>query len=198
MESTRDEQLRLQYIQMPNGDRDDLEFSERGSVAVPHHINIFFRKIFPKLQKFFGANMEKEVLIICGYSMAVSFSFLPSKSQLTNSSQIKKYDESIHYWKKLLKLPATHFPRVLTIDASQGQEASMIIVDGSMRFSDTMGFMKDRGRSNVAMTRAKDVLWILGGSLKKLHPDRQVSGPMAPFVKLKKKLQEMGQVHKFT
>lgn len=74
----------------------------------------------------------------------------------------------------------------------------MIIVDGSMRFSDVMGFMKDRGRSNVAMTRAKDVLWILGGTLEKLYLDEGASEPLAPFAKLKKKLEEMGQVHKFT
>lgn len=74
----------------------------------------------------------------------------------------------------------------------------MIIVDGSMRFSNTMGFMRDPGRSNVAMTRAKNVLWILGGSLEKLHPERPALGPLAPFVKLKEKLQKMGQVHKFT
>lgn len=94
--------------------------------------------------------------------------------------------------RKVTKLPADHYPRILTIDASQGQEATMVIVDGSMQYKDMLGFMKDRGRSDVAMTRAKEVFWVLGGSLEPKY--RNVED--APFVKLKKQLQKKGQVHR--
>lgn len=56
--------------------------------------------------------------------------------------------------------------------------------------------MGDRGRSNAAMTRARDVLWILGGPL---HPKRNEEHLTcrAPFVELKRELHSTGQVHRF-
>ena len=59
------------------------------------------------------------------------------------------------------------------------------------------GFMTDRGRCNVAMTRAKGVLWILGGALD-LKDRRNVDEPLSPFPKLKKQMEKVGRVHKMS
>jgi superfamily I DNA and/or RNA helicase len=51
------------------------------------------------------------------------------------------------------------------------------------------GFTKDPGRCNVAMTRAKEVFWMLGGPLS--------YGTLSPFPKLKVLMGVKGQVHRF-
>lgn len=56
--------------------------------------------------------------------------------------------------------------------------------------------MRDRGRSNVAMTRAKEVFWIVGGPLGLAYP-RNAFEPDIPLVKLKKELELTGQVTVF-
>ena len=57
--------------------------------------------------------------------------------------------------------------------------------------------MKDRGRCNVAMTRAMGVFWILGGPLQ--HRD-WVDGDdkVSPFVKLKRKMERRDRMHKLS
>ena len=57
--------------------------------------------------------------------------------------------------------------------------------------------MKDRGRCNVAMTRAQQVFWVLGGPLKLRRSDNAAE-PLSPFVKLKRQLELTGQVHGLT
>lgn len=63
--------------------------------------------------------------------------------------------------------PMSHLPKVITIDSSQGTEAPVTIIDCSvqqfLRDAD-IGFVDDDCRINVAMTRAQDVRWVLGGS----------------------------------
>ena len=68
LQSSTGEEVRLQYIEMPNGKAD---ISDRRSVAIPSHIELFFQKILPNLQSYFGETMNKEVLIIDGYGNAV-------------------------------------------------------------------------------------------------------------------------------
>ena len=48
------------------------------------------------------------------------------------------------------------------------------------------GFMKDRGRCNVAMTRAKEVFWVLGGPLGLKHP-WFAHEPLSPFPKFEER-----------
>ena len=58
-------------------------------------------------------------------------------------------------------------PKVITIDSSQGTEAPFTIIDCSVQqwLRDTdIGFVDDDCRINVAMTRAQEVRWVLGGS----------------------------------
>jgi superfamily I DNA and/or RNA helicase len=55
--------------------------------------------------------------------------------------------------------------RISTIDSFQGQEKSIIILSLVRSNSDgQIGFLKDYRRMNVAMTRAKDQLYIIGDS----------------------------------
>ena len=55
--------------------------------------------------------------------------------------------------------------------------------------------MDDRGRCNVAMTRAKGVFWMLGGSLRPSRPGR-LRGLLTPFPKLKREMEGSGRVHR--
>ena len=54
--------------------------------------------------------------------------------------------------------------------------------------------MTDRGRCNVAMTRAKGVFWMIGGALEALR-ERNNGMELSPFPKLKQEMQQMGRVH---
>lgn len=85
---------------------------------------------------------------------------------------------------RIHKLTTRELPNVMTIDSSQGTEATITIVDCSVqqyrkdsdigkisdrvcdrdRSNDLTGFIDDDRRINVAMTRAQEVRWFLGGS----------------------------------
>lgn len=115
--------------------------------------------------------------------------------------------------------PESAYTKCHTIDSSQGQEAFMVVIDGSWQHCDGIGkhissstrpahrnlpltnffsftgFMNNRGRCNVAMTRAKGVLWILGGSLRPSRPHRTREID-TPFPKLKRQMERLGRVHR--
>ena len=55
--------------------------------------------------------------------------------------------------------------------------------------------MTDRGRCNVAVTRAKGVYWIVGGDLGLAHPGNRFD-PLSPFPKLKNEMAKLKRVHK--
>lgn len=60
--------------------------------------------------------------------------------------------------------------------------------------------MTDPGRCNVAMTRAKEVFWMVGGPLDKKgsNPFTRHKACMSPFPKLKLRvLQPSNQVHRY-
>lgn len=57
--------------------------------------------------------------------------------------------------------------------------------------------MVDRGRCNVAMTRAKGVFWMIGGALGVLNPCN-FAKPLSPFPKLKQEMEVLGRVHKMS
>lgn len=55
--------------------------------------------------------------------------------------------------------------------------------------------MTDRGRCNVAMTRAKGVFWVIGGALD-LKNQRNRPKALSPFPKLKRQMAREGKVHR--
>jgi senataxin len=52
--------------------------------------------------------------------------------------------------------------RISTVDGFQGQESDFIILSCVRGHTKTVGFLADKRRMNVALTRARDSLWILG------------------------------------
>lgn len=50
---------------------------------------------------------------------------------------------------------------VITVDSMQGREADVIVLS-CVRTGSTIGFLKDKQRLNVALSRAKDMLYIVG------------------------------------
>jgi superfamily I DNA and/or RNA helicase len=63
------------------------------------------------------------------------------------------------------------------------------------------GFVDDVGRCNVAITRAKEVLWIIGGSMSLRrrfgHSMSLVEKPTALLTKYKRELDAEGKSHRF-
>ncbi|KAI9878700.1 MAG: hypothetical protein M1830_010793 [Pleopsidium flavum] len=79
--------------------------------------------------------------------------------------QRRVYMEKIYGQARKLNLPLSEFPRVMTIDSSQGNEAYMVIFDtviSQAKRSSDLGFMKDSRRLNSACTRGADVLLFVG------------------------------------
>ncbi|KAK4499400.1 hypothetical protein PRZ48_009914 [Zasmidium cellare] len=176
LKNATDDQARLHYIELPVS---TVRSDDRNSIAVPAHIDVFFRQIFPPLQSFFGEETEKEVMLIVAYGLAV-----------------KLYERVIFQLAKQQGLEPSHYPRVLTIDAAQSHEATMVVFDGSMQYSELPEFLTDPRRCNAAMTRATDVFWIIGGPLEKKNWNTY-GDSNSPFVKLKREMGLNGQVHGF-
>ncbi|EMC93486.1 hypothetical protein BAUCODRAFT_243573 [Baudoinia panamericana UAMH 10762] len=125
------------------------------SAYVDKHTSEFFEKVYPDLLGYFkqpqqeGKTVEGHMMIICAYKEALL-------RYCTKRDELLKRDAS---------LTLADMPRILTVEASQGEESTMVVLDGSFQFGDAIGFMDDKGRCNVALTRAKEVLWVLGGRM---------------------------------
>jgi superfamily I DNA and/or RNA helicase len=50
---------------------------------------------------------------------------------------------------------------VITVDSMQGREADVVVLS-CVRTGDNIGFLKDHKRLNVALSRAKEILYIVG------------------------------------
>lgn len=147
-----DTKLRLHWIEV-QGRREIHPVTSSSMVA--KHIDVFFDIIYPKLRGYFdetGEKMGENVMIICAYSYALHVYRRRFDTLRKNDSSLKKED----------------MPQVLTVDASQGSESMFVIFDGSFQNSNAVGFMEDKGRANVAITRAREVFWIIGGSMAAL------------------------------
>ena len=101
------------------------------------------------------------------------------------------------------------------MDASQGQESFMVILDGSYQHGDRIGqsflnaaqslnasvltkagFMVDEGRFNVAITRAKEVFWTIGGGMT--NDSWNAIGPANNLpTRYRGELDIAGHVHRF-
>jgi ATP-dependent RNA/DNA helicase IGHMBP2 len=89
------------------------------------------------------------------YKLIAYFHFSPENTVL-----ISPYSEQVTYLRELL--PEFN---VSTIDSYQGQEAENVIISLVRSNSDSViGFLKDYRRMNVAMTRAKNNLVVIGDS----------------------------------
>ena len=81
---------------------------------------------------------------------------------------ISPYRAQVQYLKKLIKKyeffkPYRHLLSVNTVDGFQGQERDVIIVSLVRSNNDgQIGFLRDLRRMNVAMTRARSKLIIIG------------------------------------
>ncbi|KAF7198435.1 Helicase SEN1 [Pseudocercospora fuligena] len=180
LENATDEQARLHYFDLGIH---DIFKNDKKSIAIPEHIDAFFELAFPALQGHFQDRMNQLVTVIAGYGHA--------------KSEWKQRINACQDWQEL---DDAYYPRILTIDASQGQEATMVIMDGTLDYRDKISkHMTDPGRCNVAMTRAKEVFWMIGGPLDKKEPyRRRRNDGMSPFPKLKfRVLQPYGQVHQY-
>ncbi|KAK4888950.1 hypothetical protein LTR27_012230 [Elasticomyces elasticus] len=175
-----DADVRLHWIEVV-GER--IRHSATKSITVKEHIQVFFKKILPRLVQCFrlmGKRLEDHLMIICAYSYA-----------------LHEYQDEIRMLLRRNKAyTQSDMPRILTVDASQGQEATMVIFDGSCQHRDVLGFVNDDGRCNVAITRAKEVFWMIGGKMD-LKDNRNNLAKTATVVKYKSELARMNKVHPF-
>ncbi|PPJ57483.1 hypothetical protein CBER1_04415 [Cercospora berteroae] len=135
----------------------------------------FQMPVVAESEKHFGDRTNNEGMLLIGYTNAL----------VRYQDELRKHQESS-------QLPDSHYPKVLTIDAAHGLTTTMAIVDGSMQWAEPMGFMKDERRSNVAMTRATEVLWIIGGPMTSKYGKRKSKTP-PPFAELKFELEKTRQ-----
>ncbi|KKY24241.1 putative helicase sen1 [Diplodia seriata] len=81
--------------------------------------------------------------------------------------QREEYEDRMLKFRKSSGLPATNTPQVATVDSFQGHEADYVLLDLVNVKADKVadiGFLKDDRRINVAVTRGKKMLWIIGGA----------------------------------
>ncbi|USW54298.1 Putative P-loop containing nucleoside triphosphate hydrolase, DNA2/NAM7 helicase-like protein [Septoria linicola] len=171
-----DSRLRLCYINAGEG---PVQTNERKSAVVLGHLEIFFAHILPALQVHFQDRTHQEILIIVAYGYART-----------------RYIECMHGLREGQGYAETFYPRIMSIDGSKGHTASMVFFDGSMQYRNRLGFLNDAGRANVAMTRATQIFWIIGGSLK-LQYRGSASNTHSAFPRLKEVLQATGKVIDF-
>ncbi|KAL1643460.1 hypothetical protein SLS58_004819 [Diplodia intermedia] len=110
--------------------------------------------------------------------------------------QREEYDDRILRLRREKNLTSSEVPQTATIDSYQGHETDIILLDlvntRAGKAAD-IGFIKDDRRANVAITRAKKVLWIIGGPfqgrLAELKPktmdDEEEENPFEPRTKRK-------------
>ncbi|KXT08633.1 hypothetical protein AC579_6564 [Pseudocercospora musae] len=146
-EAELDKVVRTHYLEI-KGTRDH----SKRSPFVLEHVRFFCDKLFWKLRAYFVEKTNEKVLVICAYKEAKIC-----------------YEDAMRYIQGKYHIPDSQLPRIATIDSSQGTEAPVTIIDCSVQKYDPrrrqadIGFVDDDKRMNVAMTRAQEVRWILGG-----------------------------------
>ncbi|USW54916.1 Putative P-loop containing nucleoside triphosphate hydrolase, DNA2/NAM7 helicase, helicase [Septoria linicola] len=140
----QDALLRTHYIQVA-GKR----VKRNLSTVVREHIVAFFNQIFWYLHAYYGTDLYDNVTIIVAYKEARSC-----------------WQQALKQMMRKNQMSPRELPNVITIDSSQGTEAPITIIDCSVQQflkSSDLGFVDDNRRINVAMTRAQEVRWVLGG-----------------------------------
>ncbi|KAK3626304.1 hypothetical protein LTR56_019881 [Elasticomyces elasticus] len=176
-----DEDARLHWVEV-KGER--VQHPASTSICVKEHTEVFMGKILPRLITYFktmGLKLNDHVMVICAYSYALH-EYLDAIRRLLN---------------RVSDLTSMDMPQVLTVDSSQGQEATIVFFDGSSQHSDQIGFMKDEGRCNVAMTRATEVFWMIGGSMSIKFPRNKDLAP-SPLPRYRNELDLMMRCHSLT
>ncbi|KAH9833625.1 AAA domain, partial [Teratosphaeria destructans] len=182
--AANDAMARLHWVEVQHGER--VRNPATQSICVHEHVDVFFAKIYPSLRDYFrrsGKKLSDNVMVICAYGFA-----------------LHQYHDRIRHLLRNSEYQPSDMPRVITVDGSQGNEAPIVIFDGSLQRGDerNIGFMSDLGRVNVAITRAKDVLWIIGGSMSLPHSSRHTTTRSLPLLtKYKRMLDALGHVHRF-
>ncbi|KAB8220007.1 AAA domain-containing protein [Aspergillus novoparasiticus] len=98
----------------------------------------------------------ERILPVDGYTFTLLVPYLGQRSL---------YIEALQRLSQRTGVAFEHLPKVLTIDAAQGHEADVVLVDwtvtNSERRSD-LGFLQENRRVNVGLTRAKSCLLSVG------------------------------------
>ncbi|SMR51281.1 unnamed protein product [Zymoseptoria tritici ST99CH_1E4] len=170
-----DAKARLHWIEV-DGNR----VRDRAPWAVKEHTRVVLAQIMPKLCEYFKSRGEKtidELMIVVAYNYAADL-----------------YKEGIRsFCSEHPEFSADDVPRVVTIDSSMGKEACMVIFDGSFQ-GPQVGFLSEASRVNVAITRCRDVLWIVGGRMNFNGNNR----PTNLVQKYHDELEAAGHSHHFT
>ncbi|KAI7466273.1 hypothetical protein KC351_g14569 [Hortaea werneckii] len=171
LEDESEAKARQHWIELNEDDIGDVS-SYGHSVCYEAFADVFFDSIFPGLHEHFGDKLEANVMK--------------------------------HYWNmkasevaRKSRLATTELPKIITIDASQGQESLMTIIDGSIKYRDRLGFMVEEGRCNVALSRATGVRWVIGGPISSRSGRNQGRAARSYFPKLYDELEAKGMVHRF-
>ncbi|KAI7371119.1 hypothetical protein KC354_g790 [Hortaea werneckii] len=171
LEDESEAKARQHWIELNEDDIGDVS-SYGHSVCYEAFADVFFDSIFPGLHEHFGDKLEANVMK--------------------------------HYWNmkasevaRKSRLATTELPKIITIDASQGQESLMTIIDGSIKYRDRLWFMVEEGRCNVALSRATGVRWVIGGPISSRSGRNQGRAARSYFPKLYDELEAKGMVHRF-
>ena len=83
---------------------------------------------------------------------------------ITKLRVITFYQAQVNLLKRLLAQRGLHYVPVMTVDSSQGSEAETIVISCVRGGSGRVGFLSDDRRLNVAITRAKHELVMVGNA----------------------------------
>lgn len=131
-----------------------------GTSEIENHVSLHF---YDTAGADFAENFNSESFSIMNEAELNLVSKIVTEHTIDPSKTafISPYSGQVH----LAKQELTEFKRISTIDSFQGQEEETIII--SLVRSNTeqiIGFLKDYRRMNVALTRAKKQLFIIGDS----------------------------------
>jgi len=111
--------------------------------------------------------------------------------QIKTVAVIAPYREAIRHLKKQIQPQNGRWNKlnieIATVDSFQGSDRDIVVLD-SVRSSQKkqLGFITDTARLNVALSRAKEMLWIVGdaGTLYDGHCPKRVQNPYPALIDL--------------
>ncbi|KAI7231025.1 hypothetical protein KC330_g6638 [Hortaea werneckii] len=137
----------------------------------------FLKYCYEPLLELFKNKTNDNVLVVCAYSATrdwwlklFQFDMVAANSKIGGANKtIANENESRPDGEKKAKSPlrsSKHYPRVLTVDSAEGDEALVVFVDPGHAGgkSAEQGFVKDTPRCNVLLTRGKASVTVLGNS----------------------------------